>query len=175
MEKRMVVAQQECPARRVPSGQPTIIPAGTFVTINQALGGNYTLTVDGNMVRVDGTDAAALGLESEEITFDDKGDGLVHEDQIRQALRTIFDPEIPVNLLDLGLIYGIDIEGKNVVIRMTLTAPTCGMGPVLISDVEYRVAKVPNVDSVEVDLIFDPPWHKDMMTDEAQLETGLFF
>lgn len=175
MEKRMVVAQQECPARRVPSGQPTIIPAGTFVTINQALGGNYTLTVDGNMVRVDGTDAAALGLESEEIVFEDKGDGLVHEDQIRQALRTIFDPEIPVNLLDLGLIYGVDINGKDVIIRMTLTAPTCGMGPVLISDVEYRVAKVPNVNSVKVDLIFDPPWHKDMMTDEAQLETGLFF
>jgi probable FeS assembly SUF system protein SufT len=175
MEKRMVVAQQECPARKVPSGQPTVISAGTFVTINQALGGNYTLTVNGNMVRVDGTDAAALGLEAEEIIFEDKGDGLVHEAQIRQALRTIFDPEIPVNLLDLGLIYGIDIIDKDVIIRMTLTAPTCGMGPVLISDVEYRIAKVPNVNSVKVDLIFDPPWHKDMMTDEAQLETGLFF
>lgn len=175
MEKRMVVAQQECPARKVPSGQPTLIPAGTFVTINQALGGNYTLTVNGNMVRVDGTDAAALGLESEEIVFENKGDGLVHEEQIRQALRTIFDPEIPVNLLELGLIYGITIKDKDVIISMTLTAPTCGMGPVLISDVEYRVAKVPNVNSVKVDLVFDPPWHKDMMTEEAQLETGLFF
>ena len=175
MEKRMVVAQQDCPARMVPSGQPTIIPSGSFVTINQALGGNYTLTLNGNMVRVDGTDAAALGLESEEIQFEDRGDGQVHEDQIRDALRTIFDPEIPVNLLDLGLIYGVDIDGSDVVIRMTLTAPTCGMGPVLVSDVEYRVAKVPNVSSVKVKLIFDPPWHKDMMTDEAQLETGLFF
>lgn len=175
MEKRMVVAQQDCPARKVPSGQPTIIPSGTFVTINQALGGNYTLTVNGNMVRVDGTDAAALGLQSEEIIFEDKGDGLVHEEQIRHALRTIFDPEIPVNLLDLGLIYGIDINDKDVIIHMTLTAPTCGMGPVLIGDVEYRVAKVPNVNSVKVELVFDPPWHKDMMTDEALLETGLFF
>lgn len=175
MEKRMVVAQQDCPARMVPSGQPTIIPSGSFVTINQALGGNYTLTLNGNMVRVDGTDAAALGLESEEIQFQDRGDGLVHEDQIRDALRTIFDPEIPVNLLDLGLIYGVDIDGTGVVIRMTLTAPTCGMGPVLVSDVEYRVAKVPNVSSVKVKLVFDPPWHKDMMTEEAQLETGLFF
>jgi len=175
VEKRMVVAQQDCPARMVPSGQPTIIPSGSFVTINQALGGNYTLTLNGNMVRVDGTDAAALGLESEEIQFEDRGDGQVHEDQIRDALRTIFDPEIPVNLLDLGLIYGVDIDGTDVVIRMTLTAPTCGMGPVLVSDVEYRVAKVPNVSSVKVKLIFDPPWHKDMMTEEAQLETGLFF
>ena len=175
MEKRMVVAQQDCPARAVPSGVPTTIPAGSFVTINQALGGNYTVTLNGNMVRVDGTDAAALGLETEVIEFEQRADGEVHEDQVRQALRTIFDPEIPINLLDLGLIYGIDIDGQQVNIRMTLTAPTCGMGPVLVSDVKYRVAKVPNVEQVEVELVFDPPWHKDMMTEEAQLEAGLFF
>lgn len=171
----MVVSLAACPARQVPSGVATTIPAGVFVTINQALGGNYTVTVNGNMMRVDGTDAAALGLQSEEIHFEERQDGLVHDDQVRQALRTIFDPEIPINLLDLGLIYGIDINDRNVVIRMTLTAPTCGMGPVLISDVKYRVAKVPNVESVTVDLVFDPPWSRDMMTEEAQLEAGLFF
>ncbi|MBM97323.1 MAG: putative Fe-S cluster assembly protein SufT [Oceanospirillaceae bacterium] len=175
MEKRMVVSQAECPARQVPSGVPTIIPPGVFVTVNQALGGNYTVTVNGNMMRVDGTDAAALGLEAEDITFDDPGDGQVHKEQVELALRTIFDPEIPINLLDLGLIYGIDIDNDRVNIRMTLTAPTCGMGPVLISDVKYRVAKVPNVASVEVELVFDPPWNRDMMTEEAQLEAGLFF
>ncbi|MCB2388281.1 MULTISPECIES: putative Fe-S cluster assembly protein SufT [Oceanospirillaceae] len=175
MERRMVVAHATCPARMVPSGTPTTIPAGSFVTINQALGGNYTVTLNGNMLRVDGTDAAALGLEAEEIEFEQRSDGLVHEDQIRQALRTIYDPEIPINLLDLGLIYGIDIDNKAVKIRMTLTAPTCGMGPVLISDVKYRVAKVPNVERVEVELVFDPPWSRDMMTEEAQLEAGLFF
>ena len=175
MEKRMVVAQQECPARGVPSGIPTTIPAGSFVTLVQALGGNYTVTLNGNMLRVDGTDAAALGLENEEIRFEDRGDGLVHKDLIEQALRTIFDPEIPINLLDLGLIYGIDVDGQQVNIRMTLTAPTCGMGPVLISDVKYRVAKVPNVANVDVELVFDPPWSRDMMTEEAQLEAGLFF
>jgi len=175
IERRMVVANDNCPARMVPSGTPTTISAGTFVTINQALGGNYTVTVNGNMMRVDGTDAAALGLESETITFDDPGDGKVHKEQIERALRTIFDPEIPINLLDLGLIYGVDINDNTVHIRMTLTAPTCGMGPVLISDVKYRVAKVPNVTSVEVELVFDPPWSRDMMTEEAQLEAGLFF
>lgn len=175
MERRMVVAHSACPARMVPSGTPTIITAGSFVTINQALGGNYTVTLNGNMLRVDGTDAAALGLEAEEIKFEQRSDGLVHEDQIRQALRTIYDPEIPVNLLDLGLIYGIDIDNTAVKIRMTLTAPTCGMGPVLISDVKYRVAKVPNVAQVEVELVFDPPWSREMMTEEAQLEAGLFF
>lgn len=175
MEKRMVVSQAECPARQVPSGVPAIIQPGVFVTVNQALGGNYTVTVNGNMMRVDGTDAAALGLEAEEITFEDKGDGQVHQEQVEQALRTIYDPEIPINLLDLGLIYGIDIEQTRVNIRMTLTAPTCGMGPVLISDVKYRVAKVPNVTAVAVELVFDPPWSRDMMTEEAQLEAGLFF
>ncbi|MGB1090810.1 MAG: putative Fe-S cluster assembly protein SufT [Oceanobacter sp.] len=175
METRMVVAQADCPARQVPSGVPTRITAGTFVTINQALGGNYTVTVNGNMMRVDGTDAAALGLEAETIEFEDRNDGQVHQDQIEQALRTIFDPEIPINLLDLGLIYGIDIDEHKVNIRMTLTAPTCGMGPVLISDVKYRVAKVPNVASVDVELVFDPPWSREMMTEEAQLEAGLFF
>ena len=175
MERRMVVAHESCPARMVPSGTPTTIPAGSFVTINQALGGNYTVTHNGNMMRVDGTDAAALGLEAEEILYEAHDDGQVREDQIRQALRTIYDPEIPINLLDLGLIYGIDISGRKVKIRMTLTAPTCGMGPVLISDVKYRVAKVPNVENVEVELVFDPPWSRDMMTEEAQLEAGLFF
>lgn len=175
MERRMVVAHESCPARMVPSGVPAVIPAGSFVTINQALGGNYTVTHNGNMLRVDGTDAAALGLEAEEIVYENRGDDLVHDDQIRQALRTIYDPEIPINLLDLGLIYGIDIDGHNVKIRMTLTAPTCGMGPVLISDVKYRVAKVPNVENVTVELVFDPPWSRDMMTEEAQLEAGLFF
>ena len=175
MEKRMVVSLAECPARQVPSGTPTLIPEGVFVTVNQALGGNYTVTVNGNMMRVDGTDAAALGLEAEEIEFEDQGDGLVHKEQIEQALRTIFDPEIPINLLDLGLIYDINVKNDHVNIRMTLTAPTCGMGPVLISDVKYRVAKVPNVASVEVELVFDPPWSREMMTEEAQLEAGLFF
>lgn len=171
----MVVAQESCPARQVPSGIPTVIPAGTFVTINQALGGNYTVTINGNMVRVDGTDAAALGLEAESIEFEDFGDGQVRKAQIEQALRTIYDPEIPINLLDLGLIYNIAIDGTKVKIDMTLTAPTCGMGPVLISDVKYRVAKVPNVSAVEVELVFEPQWHRDMMTEDAQLEAGLFF
>lgn len=175
MQQKMVVAHADCPARMVPSGTPTHISAGTFVTINQALGGNYTVTVNGNMMRVDGTDAAALGLEAEVIEFTDAGDGHVHKEQIEQALRTIFDPEIPINLLDLGLIYGIDIKEKSVNIRMTLTAPTCGMGPVLISDVKYRVAKVPNVEQVDVELVFDPPWSREMMSEEAQLEAGLFF
>src|SRR5690606_34194596 len=121
---------------------------------------------DGNMLRVDGTDAGLLGLEAEEIYFENYHDDKVHEDQIIQALRTIYDPEIPINLYDLGLIYEIKIDERKVNIRMTLTAPTCGMGPIMIGDVEYRVGKVPNVEQVHVELVFDPPWHRDMMSEE---------
>jgi len=173
----MVATVRECPARLVPAGTKIKIPSGTFVTITQALGGNYTVTVNGNMARVDGTDADALGLIAEELEFENVSDNEIHGDHVWQALKTIFDPEIPVNLVDLGLIYKvtIDQDAKKVIVDMTLTAPGCGMGPVLVSDVKYRVAKVPNVSDVAVELVFDPPWHRDMMSEEAQLETGMFF
>jgi probable FeS assembly SUF system protein SufT len=94
-----------------------------------------------------------------------------------QALNTVFDPEIPVSLPSLGLIYELDINQakKQVTVKMTLTAPGCGMGPVLIGDVERRVLQVPNVETVEVELVFDPPWSREMMSEDAQLETGMFF
>lgn len=176
-ERRMVVAQEDCPARRVPDGTPITIPEGTFVTITQALGGNYTVTVQGQMVRVDGTDAHKLGLEADVVHFEHPGDDLIHEDQVWQALGSVYDPEIPVDLVNLGLIYDlkIDQDTKRVDIRMTLTAPGCGMGPVLVGDVEYRVRTVPNVNDVKVDLVFDPAWSREMMTEEAQLATGMFY
>ena len=173
----MVVAQEDCPARRVPDGTPVTIPKDTFVTITQSLGGNYTLTYHGQMVRVDGSDAAALGLPSEPLSFPAPTDDQINEAQVWQALGTVYDPEIPVDLVNLGLIYGVQIDqgAKRVSIQMTLTAPACGMGPVLVGDVEYRVRKVPNVASVAVELVFDPPWRREMMSEEAQLETGMFF
>lgn len=176
-ERRMVVAQADCPARRVPDGTPLAIPEGTFVTITQALGGNYTLTYHGQMVRVDGTDAHLLGLESETISFPEPANDQIIEEQVWQALGTVFDPEIPVDLVNLGLIYGVKVDqaAKQVDIQMTLTAPACGMGPVLVGDVEYRVRKVPNVKTVKVELVFDPPWQRHMMSEEAQLQTGMFY
>lgn len=177
MERRMVVAQADCPARRVPDGTPLTIPKDTFVTITQSLGGNYTVTYNGQMVRVDGTDAANIGLEPELLSFPAPTDELIHESQVWEALRTVFDPEIPVDLVNLGLIYAVEIDqqAKRVDIRMTLTAPSCGMGPVLVGDVEYRLRLVPNVATVKVELVFDPAWSREMMSEEAQLETGMFF
>ncbi len=177
MERRMVVTLDDCPARRVPDGTPVTIPRDEFVTITQSLGGNYTLTWQGQMVRVDGTDAAALGLTPETLDFTPPDDGRIDEEQVWSALGTVYDPEIPVDLVNLGLIYRLEIdqEAGEVRIDMTLTAPGCGMGPVLVGDVEYRVSQVPHVRHVQVELVFDPPWSRDMMSEEAQLETGLFF
>ena len=177
MQQNMVVTQHECPARRVPSGQMTTIPSGQFISIKQDLGGNYTITWQGNMLRIDGTDAAAIGREPQTLVFSENNGDSILEEHVWYAIKTVFDPEIPVNLVDLGLIYNVQVDQqtKCANIQMTLTAPGCGMGPILVSDVEYRVAQAPNVDSVNVELVFDPPWHKDMMSEEAQLETGLFF
>ncbi|MEE4245541.1 MAG: putative Fe-S cluster assembly protein SufT [Kangiellaceae bacterium] len=177
MERKMVVTNRECPARLVPAGTRISIPKDTFLTVTQALGGNYTVTINGNMARIDGTDADAIGYKAQEFDFIAPADGSISEQQIWDALKTIYDPEIPVDLVELGLIYNVAVDQatKTVSIDMTLTAPGCGMGPVLISDVKYRVNKVPNVNDVNVELVFDPPWSRDMMSEEAQLATGLFF
>ena len=174
MERRMVVVQRDCPARLVPAGTRITITKDTFVTLTQDLGGTYTVNVNGNLARVDGTDADALGFEPLDLKFDPPENDEVSEAQVWEALATVYDPEIPVNVVDLGLIYRCEIKGRTVEIDMTLTAPGCGMGPVLLDDVQYRVSKVPNVESVEVELVFDPPWNRDMMTEEAQLELGVF-
>ena len=109
-ERSIVNVARDCPGRLVPVGDPVTIPAGSFVTIVQSLGGNYTVVHQGNMVRVDGVDADALGQKKLELNFSDPGDGRIDEDQVWQALETVYDPEIPVNLRSLGLIYHLDID-----------------------------------------------------------------
>lgn len=177
MKQKMVVTERDCKARLVPVGNPATIPEGEFVTITQDLGGNFTVTWRGNMYRIDGTDADAIGRKAQVLNFDAPEDGKISEQQVWDALETIFDPEIPINLVSLGLIYKVAVEQEtgSVNIDMTLTAPGCGMGPVLVGDVEYRVAMVPFVESVNVELVFDPAWSREMMSEEAQLEAGLFF
>lgn len=177
MQQKIVATERDCIARRVPNGDFQLISAGEFVTITQDLGGNYTITWAGNMYRIDGTDADAIGRKPLKLEFQTPPQPIILEEQIYQALETIYDPEIPINLLSLGLIYKVVIEQAThtVHIDMTLTAPACGMGPVLVGDVEYRLSMVPNVQQVKVNLVFDPPWARNMMSEEAQLEAGLFF
>ncbi|WP_439100762.1 putative Fe-S cluster assembly protein SufT [Congregibacter sp.] len=176
-ERTLLTVRREVQGRLVPVGDPVTVPADSFVTLTQSLGGNYTIVHNGNMVRIDGTDADALGLEGLSLTFTPPDDGKVSEAQVWEALHTVFDPEIPVDLVNLGLIYRVEIDQdvKRVDVAMTLTAPGCGMGPVLVGDVEHRLRMVPFVKNVNVDLVFDPPWHRDMMSEEAQLETGMFY
>src|SRR3990167_830578 len=179
VEQRMVAVERDCPARMVPSGTPITLPKNSFVTITQARGGNYTVSYRGNLARVDGIDADALGLQREEIIYSETSSDVPQETHVWDTLRTIYDPEIPVNIVDLGLVYGIAIAkneaGHDVVtVTMTLTSPTCGMGQVLANDVRYRVSKVPNVDEVIVNIVFDPPWNRDNISDEAKLELGIF-
>ena len=174
MERRVIPLARTVQARLVPTGTPFTVPEGVFVTVTQTTGGASTIIYNGNMARVEPEDADALGLEPEVLDFPPPPNGFVSLDQVWQALRSVHDPEIPVNIVDLGLIYDCNVNGSEVDIDMTLTAPGCGMGPVLVSDVERRVGKVPYVESVNVKLVFDPPWDRAMMSDEAQLELGLF-
>ena len=174
MERTVIPLARETPARLVPTGEPCTLPAGAFVTVTQTLGGAFTVVYGGNMARIEGEDADALGFEPETLELPPPADGAVSEDQVWQALRTVHDPEIPVNIVDLGLVYACDLRDSQVDIDLTLTAPGCGMGPVLVQDVERRVAMVPFVTNVNVNLVFDPPWDREMMSEEAQLELGLY-
>ena len=176
-ERTLLTTRREVLGRLVPVGDPVTVPSDSFVTLTQSLGGNYTIVHNGNMVRIDGTDADALGLEPLELSFDTPADGKISEEQIWETLHTVYDPEIPVDLVNLGLIYSVDIDQDKgaISVAMTLTAPGCGMGPVLIGDVEHRLRLVPFVKDVTVELVFDPPWSREMMSEEAQLETGMFY
>ena len=171
----MVPTSRTVEARLVPTGDPVTIPGGTFVTLTQSLGGTYTVVFNGNMARVDGADADALGCTPEVLQCAEPANGKVDPAQVELALASVFDPEMPVNIVDLGLVYDRTIgDDGAVTVIMTLTAPGCGMGPVLIDDVKSRLASVPNVNRVAVELVFDPPWSREMMSEEARLELGLY-
>jgi probable FeS assembly SUF system protein SufT len=177
MEREVVLTKQDCPARLVPAGTEIMIPADTFVTITQALGGSFTVVFNGNLARVEGKYAEALGKSLTEFNFAGIKVGEVSEEHVYEALRGVYDPEIPVNIVELGLVYKVGIqkydEKNHVYIQMTLTAPGCGMGPVIADDVKFKVGRVPNVDEVDVDVVFDPPWNNDMLSEEAKLQLGM--
>ena len=159
----------------VPSGDEVKLLAGNLVRITQALGGNYTVIMNGNMVQITAENADALGFEiSEPDTNASSGD---LEQQIWDQLKTCYDPEIPVNIVELGLIYDLNIEdveeGKNIGIKMTLTAPGCGMGPVIADEVDRKVNGIDGINSVSVELVWEPMWTRAMMSEEAQLELGM--
>jgi probable FeS assembly SUF system protein SufT len=167
--------RRECRAVRIPEGTAALLSTGTRVRITQALGGSYTVATErGYLFRIGAEDADALGKPPGEILLETAGDSL--EDRVWAVMRTCYDPEIPINIVDLGLIYSCEIldEGRRVEIKMTLTAPGCGMGPVLAQEVKERVASLPGVEQADVEVVFDPPWDQNMMSEAARLELGLF-
>lgn len=171
---------RDCPVIRIPDGDRVTLPAGCHGYITQALGGSFTLFVDGNLFLLAGEQADAIGkqaLPRPELA-DDANDADV-EQLVWQQLKTCFDPEIPVNIVDLGLVYQCELahgadDARTVRVDMTLTAPGCGMGEVLVEDVRAKLELIPTVAEADVRLVFDPPWNVDMMSDEAKLATGMF-
>jgi probable FeS assembly SUF system protein SufT len=177
-----VVLRRDLEASVVPVGTRVTLQSGETAYVTQALGGSFTIVVNGNMFRVDGKDADALGLEAPALPTKlsaVNGSPVDLERQIWELLKSCYDPEIPVNIVDLGLVYDCIVndassgQGKRVDIRMTLTAPGCGMGPVLQQDVQTKVLGLEEVQEVNVELVWDPPWSQGMMTEAAKLELGL--
>ena len=175
-----VNTKREVGAIQIPDGSPVVIPEGTKVLITQSLGGSFTVMTDrGAMFRIDERNADALGKDAlnHPTPSAAPADAESLEQFIWSEMKKCFDPEIPVNVVDLGLIYDCQIHdrpdgGFRVEIKMTLTAPGCGMGPVLAEDVRARLEAISGVEETEVEIVFDPPWSPNMMTDAARLQLG---
>ena len=171
--------ERDCSAVMVPSGEQHTLPAGAAGYITQALGGSFTVYVDGNLFRVRNEDADAIGKEPMPVPTlsEDAADADV-EKLVWSQLRTCYDPEIPVNVVDLGLVYSCELgrtdDGRRrVAVQMTLTAPGCGMGPVLAQDVQNRLLNLEEIEEANVEIVWDPPWNQGLMTDAAKLQLGL--
>jgi probable FeS assembly SUF system protein SufT len=175
----LITLSRACEVIEIPSGIRGTLPAGAVVRIMQSLGSGYTVATDrGYMYRVDAKDTDALGL-SNAATAQAPAvqEGTFSEQMVWDQLKTVYDPEIPVNIVDLGLVYScvivpLEQGGKSVHIKMSMTAPGCGMGNVLKGDVQTKLARLPGVKEVNVEVVFDPPWHPGLMSDAAKLQLG---
>jgi probable FeS assembly SUF system protein SufT len=173
---------RDCEVVQIPAGATTTLPAGTAVDITQTLGGSYTIHAQGGLYRVAAQDADALGLQPDaaETAPAAKGqpEGPVDEKLVWETLKTCYDPEIPVNIVDLGLVYDLHIEpmptGNSLVsVKMTLTAPGCGMGATIAGDAQQKLLYLPGVEEAVVEIVWDPPWHQSMITEQGRKVLGL--
>ena len=170
---------RDCEAIQIPAGLKTTIPAGTQAIITQSLGGSYTIACDFGLFRISETDADALGIQARTtLEKKEKSDDKVSEDAVWDQLRTVYDPEIPVNIVDLGLVYDCQVlkspeSGTRVEVKMTLTAPGCGMGPAIAQDARSKILTIPGVDEADVELVWDPPWNQHMISEAGKMKLGL--
>jgi probable FeS assembly SUF system protein SufT len=170
--------KRDCEAVEIPAGTTASIPAGTRGVLTQSLGGSYTLQVPslGGLFRVAGKDADALGLEPVSAASTDEGP--VTEERIWELLKDVYDPEIPVNIVDLGLVYDMQIKplpagGNRVEVKMTLTAPGCGMGQAIARDAQNRIESLAGVTEADVEVVWDPPWNPHMISQEGRAKLGM--
>jgi probable FeS assembly SUF system protein SufT len=178
-EHNEILLSRDTEAIQIPAGLKTTIPADTRVIITQNLGGSYTIACDYGLFRISESDADALGLELK--ASSEKSEhpaGEVAEEAVWDQLRTVYDPEIPVNIVDLGLVYDCLVSNSpngetHVDVKMTLTAPGCGMGPAIAQDARLKILAIPGVDDANVELVWDPPWSQEMISEAGKMKLGL--
>lgn len=180
MQHREITLTRDCRAILIPSGEEATLTAGSPVIITQSLGGTYTVATQTGLARIAEADADALGLEvsKKEEAPSPAAHGEVKEDDVWAQLKNVYDPEIPVNIVDLGLVYDLTLGkseagGVTVHVKMTLTAPGCGMGPTIAADARSRILTVPGVESAEVELVWSPPWNQGMISEAGRMKLGL--
>jgi probable FeS assembly SUF system protein SufT len=178
-DREPFVVSRDVKAVLVPAGIEVKLRTGSVGYITQALGGSFTVYVEGNLFRVAGEDAEAIGREPpQRLELPPDATDADVEKLAWDQLRTCYDPEIPVNIVDLGLVYSCEIArredgSRSAAVRLTLTAPGCGMGEVLVQDVKDKLEQIPTVAATDVELVFDPPWSREMMSEAARLQTGM--
>lgn len=171
---------REVEAIQIPSGDTVVLPAGIRVIITQSLGGSYTVATEQGLARISAKNADALGIEKNDGRGPGSGDALEGEEleaAIWKQLKGVFDPEIPVNIVDLGLVYGCEVsdsgEGKVVDVKMTLTAPGCGMGPTIAADAQGKIMQLPGIANARVELVWEPAWNQAMISEEGKMHLGM--
>ena len=176
------VLNRDVEATLIPHGEPFTLEEGKQVVITHRLGGNFTVMAEGNMFRIAAKDADALGETSDGPSGSSQEtqpvDKAPEEEAIREQLKQVFDPEIPVNIVDLGLVYNTEISPANegtyqVHVDMTLTAPGCGMGPMIADDAKQRILELPGIEDASVEIVWDPPWNQEMISEEGKMILGL--
>jgi probable FeS assembly SUF system protein SufT len=176
---KSVELKRDCEAVQIPSGNALTLPRGSYVDITQTLGGTFTVRADGGLFRISSEDADALGEEvAEAKPSAPANSGPVDEKLVWDTLKTCYDPEIPVNIVDLGLVYDLHIEpgqtGSSIVsVKMTLTAPGCGMGATIAGDAQQKILSLDGVEEAVVEIVWDPPWHQSMITEKGRQILGI--
>ena len=172
-----ITLSRDCDAVQIPSGHPLVLPAGMSVVVTQSLGGTFTVATPGGLARIELKDADALGIDLEAAAAKVKVEGTT-EQAVWDQLKSVFDPEIPVNIVDLGLVYDCTLTKRDdgstsVNVKMTLTAPGCGMGPTIAADARGKILSLEGIGDAEVELVWDPPWNQAMISEAGKMKLGI--